>query len=218
MKTENTHIEKRTFDFADGFERREEEGKTFLRGYAVKYNQLSRPLGWGFREKFAPGAFDNILKSDPRNVANDTVCLFQHNPMYVLGRRSSNTLQIGSDETGLWYEVELPNTEAGKTVKELTERGDLRHSSFAFITATKGEIWEQTEEDGEIRIINSVTYLKDVSPVTDPAYPQTEIAKRSYENWKKESESTANNKENEISWQAECRAREIDLRAKSINI
>ncbi|MCP4220342.1 MAG: HK97 family phage prohead protease, partial [bacterium] len=184
--------EKRYFDTIEGFEKRQNDNKTYLRGYAVKYNQLSRPIGWGFREKFAPGAFDKVLEADARNVANDTVCLFQHNPLYVLGRRSSGTLQMGSDKTGLWYEVELPNTEAGKTVKELTERGDLRHSSFAFNIANKGEVWTEDETDGEVRTIEQVNYLKDVSPVTDPAYPQTEVAKRSYDTWKAETDNDNN--------------------------
>jgi hypothetical protein len=199
------NIEQRFFELEDAFETRVVDENTYIRGYAVKYNELSRPIGWGFREKFSPGAFDNVLKNDYRNVVNDTVCLFQHNPLYVLGRRSSGTLQIGSDEKGLWYEVKLPKTSAGNTVRELIDRGDLRHSSFAFLVETKGETWEETEE-GEFRTIEKVRYLKDVSPVTDPAYPQTEVARRSYETWK-----TENTPETDSQWQAEGRAREIQL-------
>lgn len=203
--------------FNSEIELRADDGKNIIRGYAVKYDQLSRPIGWGFREKFSRGAFDSILASDTKNVEFDTICKFEHD--ITLGRRSSGTLQIGSDEIGLWYEIDLPGTTTGKDVAELVRRGDIRHSSFAFIVAKGGEQWEEREADGEVRTINKVSYLKDVSPVSDPAYPQTEgleSVKRSYEEWKKENKPE-NEEEIKEDWNAQYRARHLELLNKQLN-
>ena len=59
------------------------------------------------------------------------------------------------------------------------ERSDITQSSFAF--TIENDSW-QTTEDGEVRTINKVKNIWDCSPVTYPAYLQTDdltLAKRS---------------------------------------
>ena len=201
-------VEHRYYTVTDTIElRKKEDGTEVLFGYAVKYNSLSRMIGWGFREKFEPGAFDAVLAADPANLDNDIVALFQHNPMWVLGRRSSGTLKLGSDETGLWYEAELPNTQAGNDLRELVRRGDVRHSSFGFIVAPEGQRWERPEKKAdEIRVITNVSWLADVSPVTDPAYADTEVSLS-----EARSIRDAQLGADDTDWQAEARARQIHL-------
>ena len=149
-----------------------------VKGTAVKFNELSRNLGW-FREKFEPGAFDDVLQ-------NDVVALFNHNIDKVLARTISKTLTLTQDGTGLHYHFEAPDNTAGNDLIVSMRRGDIQHSSFSF--TVQDEKWEEDEEHGEVRTVLKVKRLYDVSPVVFPAYPQSvsELAKRSYDNWKEE--------------------------------
>jgi len=67
--------------------------------------------------------------------------------------------------------------------------GNIRESSFGFSIARNGDEWSYDEEGREIRTINKVSRLYDVSPVAFPAYANTEVALRSLEDWKKSPEN-----------------------------
>jgi HK97 family phage prohead protease len=178
-------IERRDWEFAEdagvAVETRA-DGRLTLTGYAVRYNTLSVDLG-GFRETILPGAFDKVLNR--QRGKQDVVALFNHDPNQLLGRTSSGTLELTSDEKGLRYSVVLPNTELGRTIGELTARGDLRGSSFAFTVDAKGEQWAPGDDGKPRRSIREVSGLFDVSVVTHPAYPSstTSVARRSLEAW-----------------------------------
>lgn len=152
-----------------------EDGKMTIRGYAAVFDKLSSNLG-GFRERIAPGAFDDVLDNDVRAV-------FNHDPSLMLGRSSAGTLRISTDATGLLYEVDLPDTSIGRDLWESVKRGDIKESSFKFTVLD--DDWKDTDE-GIIRTINKVGRLLDVSPVSYPAYPDATVAARSLEEWKQE--------------------------------
>lgn len=178
-KEKETHREVRCFDNPVQIEiRKDGEGneKRTITGYAAVFNQLSRTIGW-FREKIEPGAFEGRL-------ADDVVALYNHDFNKVLARTISETLKLEVDDTGLRYEFEAPNTTTGNDLVEMVRRGDIQHSSFSF--SVLEENWEEDEDGAEIRTILKVKRLYDVSPVTFPAYLQTnvDVAKRSYEEWK----------------------------------
>jgi uncharacterized protein len=188
-----------------GIEKREADGSVWAVGYAVKYNQLSRQIGWGFREKFLPGAFDECLLHDPNtDIDYDTICAYNHRAL--LGRRSAKTLELSSDEIGLKYRVLLADTTTGRDVRIGIERGDIRYCSFSFRVAAQGDGWEEDAANGTVRSISKVKYLFDVAPVDDPAYAQTEIsieaAQRSYDTYKKIEPNT---------FEAEARERKLKL-------
>lgn len=148
-------VEKREFRM----EEVQYEGHT-IRGYAAVYNSDSEWMG-GFYEQIAPGAFDSVMD-------NDTRAYFNHDENLLLGRVSSGTLRIATDARGLYYEVDLPNTSYANDLVELMKRGDVNQSSFAFLI--ERDRWE--ERDGKTyRIIEKVSRLLDVSPVSQPAYP-----------------------------------------------
>jgi hypothetical protein len=64
----------------------------------------------------------------------------------------------------------------------LIQRGDISQMSFAF--QIKREEWIDHEgKTPDERIIKEVK-LYDVSPVTYPAYPTTDVSVRSYQTWK----------------------------------
>jgi hypothetical protein len=187
-----TEIERRDWEFADdggvAVETRA-DGRTVLSGYAVRYNTTSVDLG-GFRETILPGAFDKVLNR--QRGKRDVVALFNHDANQLLGRTSSGTLELSSDEKGLRYSVVLPNTELGRTIGELTARGDLRGSSFAFTVEQKGQSWAPGEDGVPRRSIREVSGLFDVSVVTHPAYSSSSaaVARRSMEAWMAEQEET----------------------------
>jgi len=142
------------------------EGRDVVIGHAAVFNSLSEDLG-GFREKIQPGAFDDVLDNDVR-------AYFNHDPNFLLGRVSAGTLRLGVDEKGLRYELDLPNTSAGRDLKENMRLGNITQSSFAFTLGKDGDSWERNEEGNDIRIIHKVDRLYDVSPVSLPAYPSAD--------------------------------------------
>ena len=156
------------------------DGRAAIVGYAAVYNRLSLDLG-GFREMILPGAFDKILGRE--RGRQDVVALFNHDSNIVLGRASSGTLELSSDEKGLRYVVSPPVSRAD--VVELIQRRDVRGSSFAFTVDQRGEQFVTDEKGGAVRQIREVSGLYDVGPVLVPAYPATSasVAMRSYQAW-----------------------------------
>lgn len=137
-----------------------------ITGYAAVFNQITE-LWPGFREKIARGAFTEAIKND------DVRALYNHDPNKLLGRTKSNTLRLWEDDHGLGYEIIPPDTDTAREVLTLIKRGDMSQSSFGFnILKRTMEIDE--EKDEMTRTIEKVQ-LFDVSPVTFPAYPQTEV-------------------------------------------
>lgn len=159
----------------------EEDDQPKITGYAAIFDKLSEPM-MGFREKIAPGAFKKAIKS------SDARALFNHNPDIVLGRQSAGTLKLKEDEKGLLMEVNPPNTQYIKdVVLEPIKRKDIKEQSFQFIVKTD-EWTDDRDKDFVTRTIVEVARLFDVSPVTFPAYPDTSVALRSLEEWRKETE------------------------------
>ncbi len=141
-----------------------------LTGYAAVYNRMSQDLG-GFVEIIKPGAFDTILENAP-----DVLALYNHDENQLLGRTSSGTLRLSSDQIGLRYDIDLPPSRSD--IKDLIQRRDLKGSSFGFKIAPKDDKWEKV---GDImqRTIYRFTRLFDVGPVVSPAYLDTTAAMRS---------------------------------------
>jgi HK97 family phage prohead protease len=142
-----------------------------LAGYASVFNKLSQNLG-GFVERVDPAAFNKSLADGVPVVGR-----FNHEDNYLLGTTEGGTLRLLVDGTGLHYEIDLPDTSAGRDVKVLAERGDLTRSSFAF--RTLDDEWDLTPEGFPLRTLLSVQ-LVDVAPVVNPAYRDTTTGLRSF--------------------------------------
>ena len=166
-----SELEKRYYDIQ--LEKRKDSGKTtpVIVGHAAVFGQLSEDLG-GFQERISNTAFDDVLDNDVR-------AFFNHDPNHLLARTSSGTLKLSVDEKGLKYEFSVPDTSSGRDLLVSMDRGDITQSSFAF--TVEDDSWE--ERDGiDIRTINKVKRLYDVSPVSIPAYPDANdlsVAQRS---------------------------------------
>lgn len=146
----------------------EGDGKKIV-GHAAVFDQLSVPL-WGFREKIRRGAFAKTIREA------DVRALFNHNADYVLGRNRSGTLKLTEDDAGLVMDIEPPDTQVARDLMTSIGRGDVDQASFQFYTI-KDE-WDQSDPKDQIRTLLEVE-LVDVSVVTFPAYPQTDVSARS---------------------------------------
>lgn len=132
-------------------------------GYAAKFSpSLSDDLG-GWRERLDPHCFDASLAG---NV--DCRALWNHDRNHVLGRTTSGTLHLTTNSTGLFYEIDPPDTQLAKDLMTSMERGDVTNSSFAFVCLQ--DDWSQSVNGDIIRTVLKATLI-DVSPVTYPAYP-----------------------------------------------
>jgi hypothetical protein len=149
--------------------KRADSGAITIDGYAAVFNSLSEDLG-GFREQILPGAFTGCLKNEP-----DVRCLFNHNESRILGRTKSGTLTLDEDDRGLHYACDLPDTQYARDLATSIERGDIDQCSFGFYCLD--DDWAMMDET-PVRSVKSAE-LFDVSPVTYPAYPDTEVSMRS---------------------------------------
>jgi Escherichia/Staphylococcus phage prohead protease len=148
---------------------RPNEGFT-LRGYAAVYNQTSHDLG-GFREQIAPGAFDEVLTTNP-----DVHLTWDHDTRYVAARTKNNTLHLSSDDTGLLIDAQVGNYTWAKDLRTALERGDINQGSFAFNVAEGGDEFAADDDGNVMRTIRNIGGLYDVTVTAQGAYPQTSLA------------------------------------------
>jgi HK97 family phage prohead protease len=152
-----------------GFEVRKEDDKVVVEGYAARFDDET-VIGGKFAERVARGAFEGADMSN-------TVALFNHDWNMPLAR-VGNGLELSVDEVGLRYRFELGDQSYAKDLAENIRMGNVSTSSFGFTVAD--DSWER--RDGmNLRTINSVGTLFDVSPTTQGAYPTTEVGLRSME-------------------------------------
>lgn len=140
-----------------------------LIGHAAVFNELSDDLG-GFREEIMPGAFSDSIKAD------DVRALWNHDPNFPLARTKSGTLRLSEDRTGLKIDADLPDTQFARDLMKSIERRDVDQMSFGFRVLPKDQKWEM-RNGSLVRSLVRVG-LFDVSPVTFPAYPQTDVGVR----------------------------------------
>lgn len=169
-----SELERRMISEAPGLRvQQEENGRTVIQGYAALIRSESQDLG-GFIETIAPGAFDEVMRSNP-----DVFGRYNHDRL--LARTSSGTMKLELDERGLKYTIYPKHSDSD--VVESIERGDIRGSSFAFRSDPSTEQWKRDKAGRMIREIRSITHLADAGPVDNPAYPETEafVSKRALE-------------------------------------
>ena len=202
----NPNKEVRTFDVQD-LELRMDGDKPTVVGYGAVFNSESNDLG-GFREYIAPGAFDGRLEDDVRFLIN-------HDANLILARTTNGTLRLSVDEKGLRYEADMPNTSTARDLMELLKNGTISQSSFAF--TVEEDSWE-VKDGMNIRTIDKVSQLYDVSSVTYPAYndASSSVALRSMKEWQ-EKEEAKKFEENLEAEKLEGIKEEEDLKKRSLN-
>jgi len=160
--------EQRAINFEAAEFRFDEENSNILEGYASVFNSKTN-LG-RFDEIIEPGAFTRALSEE-----QDVRALIYHDSGRIIGRTKNGTLELREDSKGLHSRITLPDTQDGRDLATLIERGDLDAMSFGF--TVKGDRWEKNG-GRNTRHISDVD-LYDVSVCCYPAYPDTSVALRS---------------------------------------
>lgn len=159
-------IERRTFTVQNIETRLTDDGVMRLSGYAAVFDDQSVPLP--FVERIAPGAFRKTLSEAP-----DVRLLINHEGL-PLARTKNGTLTLSEDERGLYFDAELADTQEARDIHTLVGRGDVDQMSFAFRV-----IRQKWNSDRTERTLTEVSLADgDVSVVTYPAYPTTNVEAR----------------------------------------
>lgn len=138
-----------------------------IEGYAAVFGEPT--IIADFSETVAAGAFTETLRS-----GGDVLALVDHDPGRLIGRTKNGTLRLAEDQRGLSFSIDVPDTQLGRDVLAMAERGDLGGASFGFRVLRGGDAWE-----GRNRTLLRVELI-DVGPVIAfPAYPQTSVSARS---------------------------------------
>lgn len=188
------------FQTATAVEIREADNSPgILTGYAAVYDSET-DLGW-FREVIRPGAFTRAVSEE-----QDVRALWNHETGIILGRTSAGTLTLTEDARGLAFELTLPDTQAGRDAATSIRRRDITGMSFGFQVA-KARWIEEEARDSELREILDLN-LFEISPVTFPAYADTDVGLRSLETFQAERAGKTNRRK--------MRARQLRLRHTEI--
>jgi HK97 family phage prohead protease len=146
-------------------------------GIAMRYGAKSRPIHnparGTFREEFRSGAF-------ARSIGQQDVRAHLEHGGPFLARTGSGTMRLTDDRSALAYEIDLPNTGAGRDAAELLERRDVAGSSIGFRAISKQTAWSVDEDGMALRSVGEAQLVV-VDLTVAPAYPDStaEMALRS---------------------------------------
>lgn len=148
-----------------------EEPSFVVKGYASTFEPyvLFEDEGVQYKEQILPEAFDNCDMSD--------VIFCKDHEGTVFARTRNKTLQLSVDEHGLLTETDLSKTTSARQMYEEIETGMYDQMSFAFVVKE-----DSYDRETHTRTIRQIAKLYDVSAVSFPANPGTDIgvATRSY--------------------------------------
>lgn len=105
---------------------------------------------------------------------SDVIMLYNHTGM-VYARLSNGTLTIQPNEKGLYIQADLSSTQESRQMWEAINAGLVTQMSWAFTVEE-----ESYNEKTHTRTILRVRKVYDVSAVSLPANPNTDISARSY--------------------------------------
>ena len=157
-----------------------DEPSFLVEGYASTFEpyKLLEIDGEDYNERIEPTAFDEADMTD-------VVYRIDHEGK-VFARSSAGTIKLDIDEHGLHQVTDLGKTRAGKEHFEEIAAGNYPQMSFAFTVAE-----EHYDAETRTRIIDRVGKVFDISAVSFPANPSTELHVRDYFNGVIEAEKAA---------------------------
>ena len=144
----------------------EKEQKSYqVRGYASTFEPyvLFSQDGVDYSEQIDPTAFDEADMSD-------VIFLYNHEGM-VYARQKNGTLNVSTDNHGLFAEADLSSTAQSRELFEAIDSGLVDQMSFAFTVEE-----DEYDKKAHKRIIHRIGKVYDVSAVSIPANPGTDIA------------------------------------------
>ena len=119
------------------------------------------------REQIDPNAFADA-------DMGDVIMQYDHEGR-VYARQSNGTLEVSVDDHGLKIRADLSKTEGARQLYEEIRSGMITQMSFAFSIAE-----DEYDKKEHLRTVKRIRKLYDVSAVSIPANPGTEISARSY--------------------------------------
>ena len=146
----------------------EKEKSYKVSGYASTFDTytLFEVDGIEYKERIDSHAFDNADISD-------VIMQYDHAGK-VFARTSNGTLTVSVDERGLKIEADLSTTEASRELYDEIAAGLIIKMSFAFKVSE-----EHYDSNSHTRVVDKIAKVYDVSAVSIPANPDTEIFARS---------------------------------------
>lgn len=151
-------------------EEQSEEPSYRIEGYATTFDDPYKMYsfdGVDYFERVDSKAFDDADMSD-------VILQYDHQGR-VYARQSNGTLKLSADAHGLKVEADLSSTEESRKLYEDVKAGLLKDMSFAFTVAE-----DAYAADTHTRTILRIEKLYDVSVVSIPANPGTEVSARTY--------------------------------------
>lgn len=138
----------------------------FVDGYASTFApyKLFTMDGVDYYERIQPNAFEG---SD----LSDVVFRVDHEGR-VYARTSNGAVQVYVDDHGLGHHTDLGRTESGRRLFEDIAAGNYTKMSFSFLVAPGGDHYEPKTRT---RVIDKIAKVYDVSAVSFPANPDTEL-------------------------------------------
>lgn len=156
---------------AEFLTREAEDGARYIEGYFAVYGGVYQ-LWDDVSETVDPGAFDLAADRDVRALTN-------HDTTLVLGRTMAGTLELRTDERGLWGSVKINDKDQDAVnLYERVKRGDVTQCSFGFDILD--ELIESRTDGSTVFHLQRVK-LYEVSVCTFPAYEETGVQARKAE-------------------------------------
>ena len=140
-----------------------------VKGYASTFQPyvLFSQDGIDYSERIEPTAFDEA-------DLTDVVFRIDHQgPVYA--RTSAGSVQLFVDEHGLGNITDLSRTQKSRDLYEEIKAGNYPKMSFAFTVAA-----DHYDKASHTRVIERIAKVYDISPVSFPANPGTELSARDY--------------------------------------
>ena len=175
-----------------------DDDSMIVEGYAIRFNTWSEDLG-GFVETISPEAFTDLDLSDVR-------CFVDHDSSKVLGRTTSETLELTVDDEGLYFRCQLPNTSYAKDLYENIRLQNVNQCSFGFILDEDGDEISKRSDWLFERTIRKIKSLWEISIVSIPAYSDTDVAVA-----QRSIEAIKESEQEEIRKAQEAEQRKLDL-------
>ena len=163
----NKRSEYRSIKFETRVEEKQEGGKKLvLRGYPILFNTETSIYDYWYgevRETILPTALEGTDLTNVYLVGGHEIT-----PDKVLGRNSVN-MRLEVDETGLFFECELPNTQYARDIYNLIESGLVDGMSFGFACS------DQVNSETLTRTITHIDELYEITITPFPAYKEASV-------------------------------------------
>ena len=167
MEQVNKRSEYRTCKIETRVDAKQEGGKKLvLRGYPILFNTETNIYDFWYgevRETILPTALNGTDLTDVYLITGHNI-----EPDKVLGRNNVN-MRMEVDDTGLFFECQLPNTQLARDIYNLIEEGIVDGMSFGFTCS------DEVNETTKTRTITHIDELFEVTITPFPAYKEASV-------------------------------------------